>query len=158
MIVKHKNTWQALFRWKGRRYRRGFGYATDMNLNMAKKYIERLKEIRAQCKANKIPLPELPPAERIPCLGKIIQTYKAFSQSESLPMDLFFALIERAKQRNLTEEQSLQYLAKCEANYKKLITEKRLKAAQAKAKRAATIAAKKASKASSAYAAAKHLP
>ena len=58
-------------------------------------------------------------------------------------MDLFMALLERARQRNLTDEQCSRYLEICETNYKKLMANKKLKSVQAKAKRAATIAAKR---------------
>ena len=115
-----------------------------MHLDVAQKYVQQIKQIREQCKRTRQPLPANPlKPEKVPCLGKLTQTYKEFSQSDSLPMDLFMALVERAKQRNLTEEQCLRYIEICETNYKKLIADKNLKLAQAKAKRAATIAARR---------------
>jgi hypothetical protein len=149
MIIKtHKGYLEVRFRWNGKRLYFSMGCACKTHLDAAQKYVLQIKQVRERSRLTGQPLPAAPKPERIPCLGKIIQTYRAFSQNDSLPMDLFMALIERAKQRNLTEEQSLKYLEKCETNYKKLIANKTLKLAQAKAKRAATIAAKKANTAS----------
>jgi hypothetical protein len=158
MLIKtHKGYLEVRFRWNGKRLYFSMGCACKTHLDAAQKYTLQIKQVREQCRLTGQPLPAAPKPERIPCLGKIIQTYKVFSQSESLPTDLFFKIAERARELNLTAEQSLKYLEQYEDNYKKLVTEKRLKATQAKARRAATIAAKKASKASSAYAATKHL-
>ena len=146
MIVRHKNTWQVLFKYNGKRYRRGFGAATNMNLKMAQKYVRRIKDLRTECKASKTPLPDTPPlTERIPKLGQLIAKYQSFTQSgDSMPMELLMQVIDRSRELKMTQEEHLKFVEQCEANYKQLIEEQKAKTAATVNKRKATIAAKKA--------------